>query len=66
MSSPTSPPLSPSRLAALAEIGEERSAAVGELLYRVGDRSYPFIAIREGEVVVGEGEACVGGVLCAR
>ena len=52
MSAPPSPLLSPSQLAALAEIGEERSAPVGELLYRVGDRTYPFIAILEGEVAI--------------
>ena len=52
MSTPASPPLSPSQLAALAEIGEERSAPVGELLYRVGDRIYPFVAILEGEVAI--------------
>ena len=52
MSVPASPLLSPSQLDALAEIGEERSAPVGELLYRVGDRTYPFIAILEGEVAV--------------
>ena len=52
MSTPPSPLLSPSQLAALAEIGEERSAPVGELLYQVGDRSYPFIAILEGEVAI--------------
>ena len=44
--------LSPSQLAALAEVGEERSAGVGELLYQVGDRTYPFVAIREGEVAI--------------
>jgi thioredoxin reductase (NADPH) len=44
--------LSPSQLAALAEIGEERSASVGELLYKVGDRTYPFVAILEGEVAI--------------
>jgi thioredoxin reductase (NADPH) len=44
--------LSPSQLAALASIGEERSARVGELLYQVGDRTYPFIAILEGEVAI--------------
>jgi thioredoxin reductase (NADPH) len=49
---PASPLLSPSQLAAFAEIGEERSAPVGELLYRVGDRTYPFIAILEGEVAI--------------
>jgi thioredoxin reductase (NADPH) len=52
VSTPPSPLLSPSQLATLAEIGEERSASVGELLYRVGDRTYPFIAILEGEVSI--------------
>ena len=52
MSTPASPLLSPSQLATLAAIGEERSAPVGELLYRVGDRTYPFIAILEGEVAI--------------
>ena len=52
MSTPASPLLSQSQLAALAEIGEERSAPIGELLYRVGDRTYPFIAILEGEVAI--------------
>ena len=52
MSAPASPLLSPSQLAALAEIGEERSAPVGELLYRVGDRIYPFVAILDGEVAI--------------
>jgi thioredoxin reductase (NADPH) len=52
LSTPASPLLSPSQLAALAEIGEERSAPAGELLYRVGDRIYPFIAILEGEVAI--------------
>jgi thioredoxin reductase (NADPH) len=44
--------LSPSQLAALAEIGEEGTARPGELLYRVGDRSYPFVAILDGEVAI--------------
>jgi len=52
LSAPESPLLSPSQLAVLAEIGEERLAPAGELLYRVGDRSYPFIAILEGEVAI--------------
>jgi hypothetical protein len=52
MSRPSSPLLSRSQLAALAEIGEERSAAVGERLYGVGDRTYPFVAILEGEVAI--------------
>jgi thioredoxin reductase (NADPH) len=49
---PASPRLSASQLATLAELGEERTANVGDVLYRVGDRSYPFIAIIEGEVVI--------------
>jgi thioredoxin reductase (NADPH) len=47
-----SPTLSASQLATLAEVGGERTANVGDVLYRVGDRRYPFIAIREGEVVI--------------
>jgi thioredoxin reductase (NADPH) len=52
VSAPASPLLSPSQLEALAEIGEERTAPVGELLYQVGDRTYPFVAILEGEVAI--------------
>jgi thioredoxin reductase (NADPH) len=52
VSAPASPLLSPSQLELLAEAGEERAASVGELLYRVGDQSYPFIAILEGEVAI--------------
>jgi len=52
LSTPASPLLSPAQLAALAENGEERSATVGELLYQVGDRTYPFVAILEGEVAI--------------
>jgi thioredoxin reductase (NADPH) len=44
--------LSPSQLARLAAVGEERTASVGDVLYRVGDATYPFIAIREGEVAI--------------
>jgi hypothetical protein len=29
----------------MAKLGEERTAAVGDVLFRVGDRRYPFIAI---------------------
>ena len=49
---PASPALSASQLARLGELGEERTARVGEVLYRVGDRTYPFIAILEGEVEI--------------
>jgi thioredoxin reductase (NADPH) len=51
-SGPTSRVLSGSQLATLAELGEERAAEVGEKLFEVGDASYPFIAIYEGEVAI--------------
>ena len=49
---PASPSLSASQLATLAELGEERTAKVGDVLFRVGDRRYPFVAIVEGEVTI--------------
>jgi thioredoxin reductase (NADPH) len=49
---PASPRLSESQLATLALHGEERQAAVGDVLFRVGDARYPFIAIREGEAAI--------------
>src|SRR5438105_14965014 len=52
MTGPASPPLSASQLTALAELGDERTASVGDVLYRVGDRRYSFIAIVEGEVAI--------------
>ena len=52
MAGPVSRVLSSSQLATLAEHGEERTAEVGERLFEVGDASYPFIAIVEGEVAV--------------
>src|SRR3954468_1045876 len=52
MTAPASPLLSASQLVTLAGVGEERTAQVGDVLFRVGDASYPFIAIREGEVAV--------------
>jgi thioredoxin reductase (NADPH) len=39
----------------LAEHGEERTAEVGETLYEIGDETYPFIAITEGEAAVLDG-----------
>jgi thioredoxin reductase (NADPH) len=39
-------------LATLRLHGEERSAAAGDVLFRVGDRRFPFIAIIEGEAAV--------------
>ena len=52
MPSAPSSVLSESQLATLASIGEERTAEAGEVLFRVGDRRYPFIAILEGEAAV--------------
>jgi thioredoxin reductase (NADPH) len=49
---PSSRVLSGSQLETLAEHGEERTAEVGEKLYEIGDRSYSFIAIVEGEVAI--------------
>src|SRR5579864_262249 len=48
---PPSPVLTASQLARIAELGQERTAAVGEVLYRVGDRRYPFMVILEGLVL---------------
>jgi thioredoxin reductase (NADPH) len=52
MAGPGGASLSASQLATLAAVGEERTARAGDILYRVGDRTYPFIAIREGEVAI--------------
>ena len=38
MAVPPIPSLSASQLATLAGLGEERTAAVGDVLYQVGDR----------------------------
>ena len=55
MVSPASRRLSDSQLATLAAVGEERAAEVGEVLFRIGDPTYPFIAILEGEAAVTDG-----------
>lgn len=52
MTGPASPSLSPAQLARLAELGEERTARPGDVLFTVGDETYPFIAIQEGEVAI--------------
>jgi thioredoxin reductase (NADPH) len=52
VAAPASPSLSASQLARLGALGEERTAGVGGVLYRVGDVTYPFIAILEGEVAI--------------
>src|SRR3954463_13288311 len=51
----TAPPrsvLSSSQLDTLRQVGEERTARVGDILFTVGDATYPFIAIVEGEAAV--------------
>jgi len=52
MARPYSPALSASQLEQLAGLGERRTARVGEVLFMVGDATYPFIAIEEGEVAI--------------
>jgi len=52
MRPPPSPKLSDSQLETLARLGIERTAAVGDVLFRVGDRRYPFMAIIEGEAAI--------------
>jgi thioredoxin reductase (NADPH) len=59
MPQPATPPLptptlSAAQLATLAELGEERTADVGEVLYQVGDRDYPFVVILDGGVVIND------------
>lgn len=46
------PVLSPAQIELLRQHGAERSAAVGDVLFRVGDERYPFMAILEGEAAV--------------
>src|SRR5690348_5201145 len=52
MAGPSSPALSSSQLEKLAGLGERRAARIGDVLFRVGDATYPFIAIEEGEVAI--------------
>jgi hypothetical protein len=40
----------------IAELGEERTASPGDILIAVGDDTFPFLAILEGEVVILDGE----------
>ena len=49
---PISPLLSAAQLANLAGLGEERTAEVGDVLFKIGDERYPFIAIVEGEAAI--------------
>ena len=52
VASAASPSLSASQLETLRGQGEERTAAVGDVLFQVGDARYPFIAILEGEAAI--------------
>ena len=52
MAGSSSPALSSSQLEKLAGLGERRTAQIGDVLFRVGDATYPFIAIEEGEVAI--------------
>jgi thioredoxin reductase (NADPH) len=52
VTTPAASILSAAQLAALAKVGEERTAEVGDVLFRVGDLRYPFIAIIEGEAAI--------------
>ena len=47
-----SPVLNSAQLETLAAVGEERTADVDEVLFDVGDETYPFMAILEGEAAV--------------
>ncbi len=44
--------LTQTQLGLLGEHGEERTADAGEVLFEVGDKGYPFMAILEGEVAI--------------
>ena len=55
MENPTDPSLSTSQLAVLRAVGEERTAGTGDVLFKVGDTDYHFMAILEGEVAVLDG-----------
>ena len=52
MTNPTDPSLSASQLERLGDVGEERTARAGDALFRVGDSTYPFVAVLEGEVAI--------------
>lgn len=44
--------LSPDQLDILRAHGEERTAAAGEVLFKIGDERYPLIALLEGEATI--------------
>jgi thioredoxin reductase (NADPH) len=47
-----SPVLSDGQVKTLAAHGEERTAAEGDYLFRIGDASYPLIVVLEGEAAI--------------
>src|SRR5215471_6929724 len=51
----TDPSLSASQLERLAAVGEERSAQTDDVLFKLGDEAYQFMAVLEGEVAVLDG-----------
>jgi thioredoxin reductase (NADPH) len=53
--SPLSPVLSPGHIQSLAAVGEERTAARGDFLFRIGDARYPLIVVLEGEAAILDG-----------
>jgi thioredoxin reductase (NADPH) len=55
MAEPVTRVLSSSQLEMLAEHGVERTAEVGQTLYKIGDEAYPFIAILDGEAAILDG-----------
>ncbi len=55
MAGPVNRVLSDTQLKMLAGYGEEREAEAGETLFEIGDASYPFMAILEGEAAVLDG-----------
>jgi thioredoxin reductase (NADPH) len=55
MPAPSTRALSSSQLETLAAHGEEREAEVDEVLFQIGDQTYPFIAILEGEAAILDG-----------
>ena len=46
---------SPEQMRTLGDYGDERSAAVGDVLFKPGDRIYPLVVILEGEVAILDG-----------
>ena len=52
MTNPTDPSLSASQLERLGEWVRSARRDVGDALFRVGDATYPFVAILEGEVAI--------------